>query len=82
MGTETATILVVDLVGSTELRASLGEDAAEELRRRFDRLGVGGGGGRGRTSVKGLGGGALASVAGAAAGGGVSEGFGRAAAAG
>ena len=38
MGTETATILVVDLVGSTELRSSLGEDAAEELRRHFDRL--------------------------------------------
>ena len=33
MATQTATILVSDLVGSTELRAALGEDRAEEVRR-------------------------------------------------
>ena len=67
MGTETATILVVDLVGSTELRASMGEDAAEELRRRFDRLVSDVVAEHGGTLVKGLGDGALASFAGAAA---------------
>ena len=67
MGTETATILVVDLVGSTELRSSLGEDAAEELRRRFDRLVSDVVAEHGGTLVKGLGDGALASFAGAAA---------------
>ncbi|MFN0092668.1 MAG: adenylate/guanylate cyclase domain-containing protein, partial [Acidimicrobiales bacterium] len=34
----TATILFTDLVGSTELRSRLGEDAADELRRVHDRL--------------------------------------------
>src|SRR5438128_5409354 len=34
----TATILVTDLVGSTELRARLGEEKAERLRRLHDRL--------------------------------------------
>ncbi|HMQ27741.1 MAG TPA: adenylate/guanylate cyclase domain-containing protein, partial [Acidimicrobiales bacterium] len=67
MGTETATILVVDLVGSTELRAALGEDAAEELRRRFDRLVADVVAEQGGTLIKGLGDGALASFAGAAA---------------
>lgn len=67
MGTETATILVVDLVGSTELRAALGEDAAEDLRRRFDRLVADVVAEHGGTLVKGLGDGALASFAGAAA---------------
>ncbi len=33
-----AVVLFTDLVGSTELRARLGEDAAEELRRRHDTL--------------------------------------------
>jgi len=37
MATQTATILVSDLVGSTELRAALGEDRAEEVRRLHDR---------------------------------------------
>lgn len=67
MGTETATILVVDLVGSTELRAALGEDRAEDLRRRFDRLVADVVAEHGGTLVKGLGDGALASFAGAAA---------------
>ncbi|MEX2659815.1 MAG: adenylate/guanylate cyclase domain-containing protein [Acidimicrobiales bacterium] len=34
--THTATILVTDLVRSTEMRVRLGEEAAEELRRRHD----------------------------------------------
>lgn len=67
MGTETATILVVDLVGSTELRAAIGEDAAEDLRRRFDRLVADVVAENGGTLVKGLGDGALATFAGAAA---------------
>ncbi len=33
-----AVVLFTDLVGSTELRGRLGEEAAEELRRRHDRL--------------------------------------------
>lgn len=37
-GRSTATILFTDLVGSTALRAELGEDAADELRRSHDRL--------------------------------------------
>lgn len=67
MSAETATILVVDLVGSTELRSSLGEDAAEELRRRFDRLVADVVAEHGGILVKGLGDGALASFAGSAA---------------
>ena len=40
MGTTraTATVLFTDLVGSTELRTRLGEEAAEDLRRTHDRL--------------------------------------------
>jgi predicted ATPase/class 3 adenylate cyclase len=34
----TAIVLFTDLVGSTELRSTLGEDAAEELRRQHDQL--------------------------------------------
>ena len=37
-GRSTAIVLFTDLVGSTELRSRLGEDAAEELRRDHDRL--------------------------------------------
>ncbi len=33
MSSQTATILVTDLVGSTELRVALGEERAEALRR-------------------------------------------------
>jgi class 3 adenylate cyclase len=36
--TDTATVLFTDLVGSTELRSRLGEDAADELRHLHDRL--------------------------------------------
>ncbi len=38
VGRSTAIVLFTDLVGSTELRSRLGEDAAEELRRNHDRL--------------------------------------------
>ena len=34
----TAILLFTDLVGSTELRSRLGEDAADELRRKHDAL--------------------------------------------
>jgi len=37
-GRSTAIVLFTDLVGSTELRSRLGEEAAEELRREHDRL--------------------------------------------
>src|SRR5438309_1851446 len=56
----TATVLFTDLVRSTELRSRLGEQAAEELRRKHDRLlteAVEVGGGR---VVKGLGDGIMA----------------------
>jgi len=65
-GRATATVLFTDLVGSTELRGRLGDDAAEELRRAHDRLlteAVEGNGGR---VVKGLGDGIMATFAGAA----------------
>ena len=38
MATETASVLFTDLVGSTELRARLGEDAADALQRAHDAL--------------------------------------------
>lgn len=53
--TTTASVLFVDVVGSTELRARLGEEAADRLRRALDRRlseVVQGNGGR---VVKGLG---------------------------
>jgi class 3 adenylate cyclase len=37
-GWSTATVLFTDLVGSTELRSRLGENAAEELRHKHDAL--------------------------------------------
>lgn len=37
-GRSTAIVIFTDLVGSTELRSRLGEDAADELRRDHDRL--------------------------------------------
>jgi class 3 adenylate cyclase/tetratricopeptide (TPR) repeat protein len=65
MGRTTAVVLFTDLVGSTELRGRLGEEAAEDLRRRHDRLlaqAVEGNDGR---VVKGLGDGIMATFAGA-----------------
>jgi len=58
-------VLFTDIVGSTELRGRLGEEAAEELRRAHDRLlaqTVESNGGR---TVKGLGDGIMATFAGA-----------------
>jgi class 3 adenylate cyclase/tetratricopeptide (TPR) repeat protein len=66
MGRAVAVVLFTDLVGSTELRGHLGEQAAEELRRRHDTLlsqAVEAHGGR---VVKGLGDGIMATFAGAA----------------
>ncbi len=66
MGRATATILFTDLVGSTELRGRLGEEAADELRRTHDQLlaqAVEANHGR---VVKGLGDGIMAAFGGAA----------------
>jgi class 3 adenylate cyclase/tetratricopeptide (TPR) repeat protein len=61
----TAIVLFTDLVGSTELRSRLGEDAAEELRRDHDRLITGAvEANRGRL-VKNLGDGVMATFTGA-----------------
>jgi class 3 adenylate cyclase len=65
MGRVTATILFTDLVGSTELRGRLGEEAAEELRRRHDRLLADAVEQHDGRVVKGLGDGVMASFAGA-----------------
>jgi class 3 adenylate cyclase len=66
MTTQTATILVSDLVGSTELRAALGEDRAEEVRRLHDRALSEVAERAGGIVVKGLGDGLLVQFAGAA----------------
>ena len=64
-GRSTAIVLFTDLVGSTELRSRLGEDAADELRRDHDRLTAGAiEANRGRL-VKHLGDGMMATFAGA-----------------
>jgi class 3 adenylate cyclase len=64
-GRSTAIVLFTDLVGSTELRSRLGEDAAEELRRTHDRLIAGAiEANRGRL-VKNLGDGVMATFTGA-----------------
>ncbi len=65
MGRGVAVVLFTDLVGSTELRGRLGEEATEELRRKHDRLlteAVEVNSGR---VVKGLGDGIMATFAGA-----------------
>jgi class 3 adenylate cyclase/tetratricopeptide (TPR) repeat protein len=62
----TATILVTDLVGSTELRARLGEEAADQLHRLHDRLLRDAVEAHGGVAVKGLGDGILGSFTGAA----------------
>jgi class 3 adenylate cyclase/tetratricopeptide (TPR) repeat protein len=56
----TATILFTDLVGSTELRARLGDGLADELRRVHDQLLAAAVEEQGGTTVKGLGDGILA----------------------
>jgi class 3 adenylate cyclase/tetratricopeptide (TPR) repeat protein len=61
----TATVLFTDLVGSTELRTRLGERAAEELRRKHDRLLTEAVEGHGGRVVKGLGDGIMATFTGA-----------------
>lgn len=66
MATKTATILVTDLVGSTELRAALGEDRAEKVRRLHDRALIEVAERAGGIVVKGLGDGLLVQFAGAA----------------
>jgi class 3 adenylate cyclase len=66
MGRTMAVLLFTDLVGSTELRGRLGEEAADELRRKHDPLlaqAVETNGGR---VVKGLGEGIMSTFAGAA----------------
>ena len=63
---QTATILVTDLVGSTELRVRLGEEQADALRRVHDELLSAAVTGHGGTVVKGLGDGVLAMFPGAA----------------
>ena len=57
---QTATILVTDLVGSTELRVRLGEERANELRRTHDSLLLAAVEANGGTVIKGLGDGILA----------------------
>ena len=65
-GRSTAIVLFTDLVGSTELRSRLGEDAAEELRHKHDALVAAAvGAGRGNL-VKNLGDGIMATFTGAA----------------
>ena len=66
MASQTATILVTDLVGSTELRVALGEERAEALRRTHDRLLTEAVTGNGGEVIKGLGDGVLALFSGAA----------------
>lgn len=66
MASQTASILVSDLVGSTELRVRLGEDRAEHVRRTHDRLLTEAVTGNDGTVVKFLGDGVLAMFAGAA----------------
>src|SRR5262245_24305104 len=65
-GISTATVLFTDLVGSTALRARLGEDAAERLRRAHRRLLAHAVATHGGTLVRDLGDGILATFAGAA----------------
>ncbi|MCA1847265.1 MAG: adenylate/guanylate cyclase domain-containing protein, partial [Actinobacteria bacterium] len=65
MGRSTAILLFTDLVGSTELRSRLGENAAEELRRQHDALAAGAVGASGGHLVKNLGDGIMATFGGA-----------------
>ena len=65
MGIETATIVMVDLVASTELRVALGEERADQLRRDVDEAFAAAVDERGGRIVKGLGDGILAVFTGA-----------------
>jgi class 3 adenylate cyclase/tetratricopeptide (TPR) repeat protein len=65
MGREVAVVLFTDLVGSTELRSRLGEEAADELRRRHDQLLAQAVEANNGSVVKGLGDGIMAAFAGA-----------------
>jgi len=65
-GRSTAIVLFTDLVGSTELRSRLGEDAADALREQHDALVTGSIGANRGTVVKNLGDGIMATFAGAA----------------
>jgi class 3 adenylate cyclase len=65
-GRSLAVVLFTDLVGSTQLRSRLGEEAAEELRRSHDRLLADAVETHGGRVVKGLGDGIMASFGGAA----------------
>ena len=65
MSRATTTVLFTDIVGSTELRGRLGDEAAEELRRAHDRLLVQTVESNGGRAVKGLGDGIMATFAGA-----------------
>jgi class 3 adenylate cyclase/tetratricopeptide (TPR) repeat protein len=65
VGRSTAVVLFTDLVGSTELRSRLGENAAEELRRKHDALVAGAVGASRGNLVKNLGDGIMATFAGA-----------------
>ena len=62
----TATVLFTDLVGSTELRSRLGENVADDLRRRHDTLVAGAVEASRGVLVKNLGDGIMATFAGAA----------------
>ena len=64
----TATVVFTDLVGSTELRGRLGEEAAEELRRTHDRLLAQAVEAKGGRVVKHLGDGLMATFTGASDG--------------
>src|SRR4051794_34535435 len=63
---QTATILITDLVGSTETRVRLGEDRAEDVRRAHDTLLTEQAAAHGGNVIKGLGDGVLVAFAGAA----------------
>jgi class 3 adenylate cyclase/tetratricopeptide (TPR) repeat protein len=66
MGRTMAVVLFTDLVGSTELRGRLGEEAADELRRRHDQLLAQAVEANNGQVVKGLGDGIMATFGGAA----------------
>ncbi len=59
-GRATATVLFTDLVASTELRTRVGDQVADELRRRHDRLVADAVGSHGGRVLKGLGDGVMA----------------------